>query len=58
MTRHDTDLDEYKNNIETIYQSREVYKQASKFQQIKKYKEAIDKYDKVVEEDKKYYNLA
>lgn len=52
------DLDEYKNNIETIYQSREVYKQASKFQQIKKYKEAIDKYDKVVEEDKKYYNLA
>ena len=37
------DLDEYKNNIETIYQSREVYKQASKFQQIKKYKEAIDK---------------
>ena len=25
---------------------------------LKKYKEAIDKYDKVVEEDKKYYNLA
>ena len=26
--------------------------------QIKKYKEAIDKYDKVVKEDKKYYSLA
>lgn len=52
------DLDEYKNNIETIYQSRKVYEEGSKFQQIKKYKEAIDKYDKVVEEDKKYYSLA
>lgn len=52
------DLDEYKNNIETIYQSRKVYQEGSKFQQVKKYKEALDKYDKVVEEDKKYYSLA
>ena len=52
------DLDEYKNNIETICQSRKVYQEGSKFQQIKKYKEAIDKYDKVVKEDKKYYSLA
>ena len=46
------------NNIETIYQSRKVYQEGSKFQQVKKYKEALDKYDKVVEEDKKYYSLA
>ncbi|WP_455543016.1 UbiD family decarboxylase [Intestinibacter sp.] len=52
------DLDEYRNNIETVYKSRKVYEEGSKFQQIKKYKEAIDKYDKVVKEDKKYYSLA
>lgn len=52
------DLDEYKNNIETIYNSRELYKEASKFQQIKKYKEAIENYEKVIKEDKKYYKLA
>lgn len=52
------DLDEYKNKINTIYDSRKVYEQGSKFQQIKKYKEAIDEYNKVLEEDKKYYSLA
>ena len=52
------ELDEYENNIKTIYESRRVYEEGSKFQQIKKYKEAIDKYDKVIEEDKRYYNLA
>ena len=51
-------LDEYKNNIKTINESRKVYEQGSKFQQIKKYKEALDKYNKVVEDDKKYFSLA
>lgn len=51
-------LDEYKNNIKTINESRKVYQEGSKFQQIKKYKEAIEKYDKVIEDDKKYFNLA
>ncbi|MDY4576118.1 MAG: UbiD family decarboxylase [Intestinibacter sp.] len=52
------DLDEYKNKIKTVYESRKVYEEGSKFQQIKKYKEAIEKYDKVIEDDKKYYSLA
>ncbi len=51
-------LDEYKNNIKTISESRNVYQEGSKLQQIKKYKEAVEKYDKVVEDDKKYFNLA
>lgn len=52
------DLDEYKNDVDKIYKSRQVYKDASKKQQIKKYKEAIEGYSKVLEEDKKYYTLA
>ena len=51
-------LDEYKQHIKTLYESREIYKEATKYQSIKKYNEAIKYYDKVIEEDEKYYSLA
>lgn len=51
-------LDEYKQHIKVLYESREVYKEATKYQSIKKYNEAIDHYNKVIEEDEKYYSLA
>ena len=51
-------LDEYKQHIKTIYESRELYKEATKNQSIKKYYEAIELYDKVLKEDEKYYSLA
>lgn len=51
-------LEEYKQHIKTLYESREIYKEARKYQSIKKYHEAIELYDKVIEEDKKYYSLA
>ncbi|MEG2362973.1 MAG: UbiD family decarboxylase [Terrisporobacter sp.] len=52
------ELDEYKQHIKTIYESREIYKNATKLQSVKKYHEAINEYDKVLEEDEKYYSLA
>lgn len=51
-------LDIYKNNIEEINQSRKLYKSALKNQDEKKYYEAITSYDKVLQVDKKYYELA
>lgn len=52
------ELDEYKQNIKTLYESRDIYKEGTKNQSIKKYHEAIELYDKVVKEDEKYYSLA
>lgn len=54
----DKGLDEYKQHIKTIYESREIYKEGTKNQSIKKYHEAIELYDKVLKEDEKYYSLA
>ena len=51
-------LDVYKNNIEEINQSRKLYKSALKAQENKNYYEAINSYDKVLQIDKKYYELA
>ena len=51
-------LDVYKNNIEEINQSRKLYKSALKAQENKKYYEAINSYDKVLQIEKKYYELA
>lgn len=51
-------LDTYKNNIEEINQSRKLYKSALKDQTNKNYYEAITSYDKVLQVDKKYYELA
>ena len=51
-------IDIYKNNIEEINQSRQLYDIASKEQADKNYYEAIISYDKVLQEDKKYYELA
>ena len=51
-------LDEYKQHIKTIYESRKLYKDGTKNQSIKKYYEAIELYDKVLKEDEKYYSLA
>lgn len=51
-------LDEYKQHIQTIYESRQIYKEGTKNQSIKKYYEAIGLYDKVLKEDEKYYSLA
>lgn len=51
-------LDEYKQHIKVIYESREVYKSGTKYQSVKKYHEAIEQYDKVLKEDSKYYSLA
>ena len=52
------ELDKYKQNIKSIYESRKVYEEAYKNQQNKKYYEAILGYDKVLSEDEKYYKLA
>ena len=51
-------LDEYKQHIESLYDSRQIYKEGTKNQSIKKYHEAIELYDKVLKEDEKYYSLA
>ena len=51
-------LDEYKQHIKTIYESRKLYKEGTKNQSIKKYYEAIGLYDKVLKQDEKYYSLA
>lgn len=51
-------LDEYKQHIKTLYESRNIYESATKYQSIKKYYDAILLYEKVIKEDSKYYNLA
>lgn len=51
-------LDEYKQHIKILYESRQIYKEGTKNQSIKKYHEAINLYDKVLKEDEKYYSLA
>ncbi|HBF8940582.1 TPA: UbiD family decarboxylase, partial [Clostridioides difficile] len=48
----------YKQNIETIKESRDVYDSAVKDQKAYKYYEAIEKYNKVLKEDEKYYSMA
>ncbi|HSQ88248.1 UbiD family decarboxylase [Romboutsia sp.] len=52
------ELDGYKNNIKEIYESRQIYEEANKNQNNQMYYEAILGYDKVLEKDKKYYELA
>lgn len=51
-------LDEYKQHIKTLYESRNIYESATKYQSIKKYYDAILLYEKVIKEDGKYYTLA
>lgn len=51
-------LDIYKKNIEEINQSRKIYESALECQNNKKYYEAIASYDKVLQSDKNYYELA
>ncbi|MGL6104762.1 UbiD family decarboxylase [Romboutsia sp.] len=51
-------LDIYKYEMQEIYQSRQVYEKGLKEQKNNNYYEAIELYDKVLEEDKKYYELA
>ncbi|AXU78899.1 TPA: UbiD family decarboxylase [Clostridioides difficile] len=53
-----SNLDVYKQNIETIKESRDVYDSAVKDQKAYKYYEAIEKYNKVLKEDEKYYSMA
>ncbi|MFR3557725.1 UbiD family decarboxylase [Paraclostridium sordellii] len=48
----------YAKKIEVIEDSRKVYDLGVKDQEKKMYKEAISNYDKVMSEDKKYYDLA
>ncbi len=52
------ELDIYKNNIKEIYESRKIYEEANKNENNFMYYEAILGYDKVLEKDKKYYDLA
>lgn len=52
------ELDNYKQNIKSVYESRTIYSEATNNQQIKNYYEAIEGYNKVIELDKKYYKLA
>ena len=52
------ELDMYKNNIKEIYESRKIYEEANKNENNLMYYEAILGYDKVLEKDKKYYDLA
>ncbi|MEG1131924.1 MAG: UbiD family decarboxylase [Romboutsia sp.] len=52
------ELNSYKQVIKVINDSRNIYESSVKNQEIKKYHEAIEGYDKVLEEDKKYYNYA
>jgi hypothetical protein len=53
-----TELGIYKQEIKNIYDSRILYENSIKNQNDKKFYEAIQGYDKVLEEDTKYYNLA
>ncbi|MVO72372.1 UbiD family decarboxylase, partial [Paeniclostridium sordellii] len=48
----------YAKKIDVIEDSRKVYNLGVKDQEKKMYKEAISNYDKVMSEDKKYYDLA
>lgn len=52
------ELNEYSQQIKILNDSRSIYESSVKNQEIKKYYEAIAGFDKVLEEDKKYYNLA
>lgn len=52
------DIDSYTKKIEVIEDSRQIYNLALQYQNKKMYKEAIENYDKVISEDKKYYELA
>ena len=51
-------IDIYKHNISQNYESRNMYQRANEYQKNKEYHEAIQSYNKVVESDKKYYELA
>ena len=48
----------YSKKIDVIEDSRKVYNIGVEYQNKKMYKEAIQNYDKVLSEDKKYYDLA
>lgn len=52
------ELNEYKQEIKSLNESRELFKESMKHMEIKKYHEAILGFDKVLEYDKKYYNAA
>ena len=51
-------IQEYKDSINEINESRKIYEIGVKNQKLHKYYEAIENYDKVSQKDKKYYNLA
>lgn len=51
-------IQEYKDSINEINESRKIYEIGIKNQKLHKYYEAIESYDKVSQNDKKYYNLA
>lgn len=51
-------VQEYKDLINEISESRKVYEIALKNQKLHKYHEAVDSYNKVSPKDKKYYELA
>lgn len=52
------DIEKYSSTIKTIEQSRKLYKESIEKQDKKMYKEAIEGYDKIIKQDKKYYDLA
>lgn len=52
------ELDIYKNNIKETNESRQIYETSKLNQEKYKYYEAIQGYDKVLEKDKKYFDLA
>lgn len=51
-------LDIYKHNILQNYESRSVFQKGLDYQENQQYYEAIESYNKVLESDKKYYDLA
>ena len=50
--------EEYRQEIEFIYDSRMLYEQGSEYQKKFQYSKAIENYEKVLEKDKKYYKKA
>lgn len=50
--------EEYRQDIEFIYDSRMLYEQGYEYQKKFQYSQAIENYEKVLEKDKKYYKKA
>lgn len=51
-------IDIYRNSIKELYDSRQIFEEGVQYQQNQKYYEAINAYDKVLKEDKKYSDMA